>query len=729
MSSAPLPYNLQWAQSDLDKALTKNDPAAIRAGLQEVLTQLSWGVDVSPLLGVIVMATETHDIPCKRMVYTIMTSIARKDPDMSILITNTLLKDCASVNPIVRGMALRAICDIEVTTIQDELPKIVAVGLTDTNPYVRRMAILATIHLHRVAPQSIEEKGITTRLFELLRDRDPQIICNSLFALSAILSDNGGISFDMNLIHHLVNSLPKFSEWAQSEAMQVISQYHPANDRERFDLMNIVDQFLQSSSSAVLTATVKILLTLTNDRADLQRQVVGRVLPKFITHIHSSCPEEQYALLKHLIVLARRFPTVFKQSIPHFFVNFSDNPDVARAKFELLEIITDDFFSREVIETTARYVLLEKPFTIEYGIKLMRNLALRLPSSIQTIVLKMKLFFDMKRHNLVNQCLIILPDLMRRLPLSISEFISLLPGEPPSELNGPALGAYAWILGEYGDRIADSVYCLEHLMLKSWGAKDKADQSAGSASNPMLPSAHDEQSMMKICLMTALAKLLFVTPGEARPVLAAVLALGVKDSHPGVRSKALFLYNLLKADLDAARSALMTTKQSMEPFVEDADSENIDMVFDEFNTFSVCYEQPQIEWNKGPEEIDLSVEEEEEEDQNEHKLEDLQEISPEDFQALWTTEGIASIEDSISLGFEIDIQMFVDALVNANVGVMASGKTDDGGSKIFAYGYIEGNIALIECVEKGGEMSFTIKAETNEIAESFKDFWLGIFNE
>ena len=73
--------------------------------------------------------------------------------------------------------------------------------------------------------------------------------------------------------------------------------------------------------------------------------------------------------------------------------------------------------------------------------------------------------------------------------------------------------------------------------------------------------------------------------------------------------------------------------------------------------------------------------------------------------------------------------MFVDALVNANVGVMASGKTDDGGSKIFAYGYIEGNIALIECVEKGGEMSFTIKAETNEIAEAFKDFWLGIFNE
>ena len=722
-----LPYNLEWAQSDLDKALTKNDPAAIRAGLQEVLTQLSWGVDVSKLLGVIVMASETHDIPCKRMVYTIMTSIARKDPDMSILITNTLLKDCASDNPITRGMALRAICDIEVTTIQDELPKIVAVGLADSNPYVLRMAILATIHLKRVAPQSIEEKGITTRLFELLRHRDPQIICNSLFALSAILKDNGGIPFDMNLIHHLVNSLPKFSEWAQAEAMQVIAQYQPANDKERFDLMNIVDQFLQSSSSAVLTAAVKILLALTNERGDLQRKVVSRVLPKFITHIHSSSPEEQYCLLKHLIVLARRYATVFKPSIPHFFVNFSDPPDVARAKFELLEIITDDVFAREVIETTARYVLLEKPFTIEYGIKLMRDLALRLPSSIQVIISKMRLFFDMKRHNLVNQCLIVLPDLMRRLPLSLPDFISLLPGEPPSELNGPALGAYAWILGEYGDRVADSVYCLEHLMLKSWGAKEnKQENTPGSAT---LPSAHDEQSMMKICLMTALAKLLFVTPGEAKPVFAAVLSLGIKDAHPGVRSRAYFLYNLFKTDLDAARTALMTTKQSMEPFVEDADSENIDMVFDEFNTFSVVYEQPQCDWDKAPEEIDLSIEEEEEEDQNEHKLEDLQEIAPEDFQALWTMEGIAVVEDSINLGFELDLQPFVDALVAANVGVMANGKTDDGGSKVFAYGYIDGNIALIECLEKGGEMSFTIKAETNEIAEAFKDFWLSLFNE
>jgi hypothetical protein len=669
------------------------------------------------------MSSEAHDIPCKRMVYAIMTSIARHDPDVSTLITNTLLKDCASDNPIVRGMALRAICDVEITDIQDELPKIVALGLADSNPYVRRMAVLATIHLHKVAPSSIEEKGIPNRLYELLRDRDPQIICNSLFALSSILKESGGIRFDMNLIHHLVNMLPKFSEWAQSEAMQVISQYTPENDAERFDLMNIVDQFLSSSSPAVLAGASKILLALTGDKKEIQRQVVMRVLPKFITHIHASSPELQFCLVKHMVILARRFPTVFKPYLPHFFVNFADGPAVARAKFELLEIATDISFAREVIETTARYALLEKPFTVQPGVKLMRDLALRLPACVQVVIQKMRLFFDMKRHNLINECLVILPDLMRRLPLTLGDFVSLLPSEPPSDLSGPALAAYAWILGEYGDRVTDAIYCLEHVMLKGWGTSDSSKSSSA------LPSAHDEQSMMKVCLLTALAKLVFVSAAEVRPVLAQALALGVKDGHPAVRARASFLYKLLRADLEAARAALMSSKQLLEPFVEDADAENFDIVFDEFNTFSVIYEKPQSVWSKPQEQVTIEAEEDEGEGESQHKLEFFQEISAEDFQGLWTSEGVAAIEDSIALGFDLDLDPFLEALANANVGVMASGAADGGGSRIFAYGYVDGNIALIESVTTSGQMEFTIKAETTEIGEQFKDFWLGIFNE
>jgi hypothetical protein len=260
-------------------------------------------------------------------------------------------------------------------------------------------------------------------------------------------------------------------------------------------------------------------------------------------------------------------------------------------------------------------------------------------------------------------------------------------------------------------------------MLKSWGAAETTKTTSA------LPSAHDEQSMMKVCLLTALAKLLFVSAAEVRPVLAQALALGIKDGHPAVRSRATFLYKLLKTDLEAARAALMSSKQSVEPFVEDADAENYDMVFDEFNTFAVIYEKPQSDWSKPQEQVTIEAEEDEGEPENEHRLEFFKEISAEDFQALWASEGVASIEDSITLGFDLDLEPFLEALEGANVGVMASGAADGGGSRIFAYGYVDGNIALIESVTSAGQMEFTIKAETEAIAEQFKDFWLGIFNE
>ena len=723
-----IPYNLQWARDDLDQALGKLDIQGVRAGLQEVLTQLSLGVDVSPLISSVLMASEAHDIPCKRQVYTIMTAIARKDPDTTILITNTLLKDCSSENPIIRGMALRAICDIPITTITDDLPKIIAIGLKDTNPYVRRMAVLATVHLNKCQPESVKEKGLVNRLYELLRDRDAQIICNALFALSDILKDDGGIVFDMKLIHHLVNSLPKFSEWAQSEALMVISKYEPETDKERFDIMNIVDPYLSSSSGSVLLAATKVLLTLTDSKTDIQRQVIARVIPKYITHISAASSEVQYTILKHLIVMARRFPQVFRPHIPHFYVAFNDSFYVATTKFELLKIITDENFCRDVIETTSRYVLLEKPFTVESGIKLLRDLALRLPNAIGFVIMKMHLFFDMKRKNIINQCLIVLPDLMRRLPASLVDLVGLLPAEPPEELSGPALAAYAWILGEYGDRVPDSVYCLEHIMLKFWDDK-KATQAQGSSD--MLPSAHDEQSMMKVAIMTALAKLLFVSPGEARPVLAAALNLGLQDAHPGVKARALFIFQLLKQDLDAARAALMTTKTSTEPFVEDADSDSVDMVFDEFNTFSVIFDKPEAEWNQKPEEIELEVDDEEEDEDN-HKLEAItseMEVTPEMFEEMWGQDDIAVVEDSMSLGYELELEPFVEAIQDANIGLIADGYTEEEGNKIFAYGYVDGNVALIQCTEKGGEMSFIIKAETEEYCTMFKDFWLEFFNE
>jgi hypothetical protein len=66
--------------------------------------------------------------------------------------------------------------------------------------------------------------------------------------------------------------------------------------------------------------------------------------------------------------------------VPHFSGSFTDVPSLAREKFTPLDITAGFAFTRDIIETTARYVLLEQPFAITPEIGVTRDLALRIPA-------------------------------------------------------------------------------------------------------------------------------------------------------------------------------------------------------------------------------------------------------------------------------------------------------------------------------------------------------------
>ena len=44
-------------------------------------------------------------------------------------------------------------------------------------------------------------------LYQLLRDQDPQVICNSLSALEEILASEGGMVITKKIAHYLLNRL------------------------------------------------------------------------------------------------------------------------------------------------------------------------------------------------------------------------------------------------------------------------------------------------------------------------------------------------------------------------------------------------------------------------------------------------------------------------------------------------------------------------------------------
>ncbi len=58
-----------------------------------------------------VKASATVDIVQKKLVYLYMCTYASDKPDLALLAINMLRKDCADPNPMVRGLALRNMCN------------------------------------------------------------------------------------------------------------------------------------------------------------------------------------------------------------------------------------------------------------------------------------------------------------------------------------------------------------------------------------------------------------------------------------------------------------------------------------------------------------------------------------------------------------------------------------------------------------------------------------------
>lgn len=73
---------------------------------------MTQGLDMSPLFMEMVKAGASVDIVQKKLVYLYMCTYAKLKPDLTLLAINTLHKDCADPNPMVRGLALRNMCNL-----------------------------------------------------------------------------------------------------------------------------------------------------------------------------------------------------------------------------------------------------------------------------------------------------------------------------------------------------------------------------------------------------------------------------------------------------------------------------------------------------------------------------------------------------------------------------------------------------------------------------------------
>jgi vesicle coat complex subunit len=110
-------------------------------------------------------------------------------------------------------------------------------GLVDPSAYVRKTAVMGCAKLFALVPQTIKDSDLVDVLYNMLRDKDTQVMTNALVALNEILRSEGGMAINKLIIFHLLSRIKDFSEWGQCTVIELVSKYTPENQEEMFEIM------------------------------------------------------------------------------------------------------------------------------------------------------------------------------------------------------------------------------------------------------------------------------------------------------------------------------------------------------------------------------------------------------------------------------------------------------------------------------------------------------------
>ena len=560
---------------------TDRDPVKKKDVIKRVIAYMTLGVDVSKLFYEMVKASITDDIVLKKMVFLYIVNYADQVEQGAILAINTFLKDMKNPNPKIRGLALRSLCSLKFKGAYEYFANSLYDSLKDSHPYVRKTAVIALLKVYKLNPKLITDKDIDM-LYEMIRDKDPLVVMDVLFTLSEILKKEGGIVLSGKMITHLLNIFNELNEWGQCIVLDLVAKFVPKEQKQMFDIMNILEDYLKSSSSAIVLGVTKVFINFTKDNDVLYPQVIKRLRDPLITLLSGSeisgNPELAYSILSHIYFLILKGGRVaFSEIYKRFFVKFEEPLYVKKLKLEILIQIANDSNYLDILNEMEEYVNDVSSSFSKYTIEKIGELGLRVDSSLQTIVNILKGLINRGVDFIVSESLCVLRDLSRKYPALIDEFLKYFDICIQNINNDPkGLSALTWLIGEFGEKIDDAPYLIEYLI--------KLDI---------------QSTQFAYAILQASCKLFFKNPGEMQVILGKTFEYCLKHyTDVDLRDRVYYYLNLMKKDINLAEYIVCGQPTIVDYFYSDFDEEYIDQIYSQFNTLSIVYRKPEEKFTK-----------------------------------------------------------------------------------------------------------------------------------
>lgn len=552
---------------------TKEEQAQRRQLFQKVIQYLTIGIDMSPVFSDVIMNAHTTDVATKKMLYHYITHYAQANADLALLTVNTLQKDCREEDPVIRGLALRSMASMQVPDLVEYLIDAIRLGLKDADPYPRKTAALGVLKVHDLAPEALAETEILEEVRRMLiSDRDASVVANCLIVLREIDGERA-LATKQN-VYGLINRIKDFTQWSQVTILETVALYKPADKSETFDVMNALEDRLQSSNSAVVLGTVKVFLHATLDLPDVHQQVFERLKAPLFTLANAGAAETAYAVWAHLHLLTMRAPPLFAMDYKSFFCRGSDAPAVKKLKIEMLTAVADDVNTYDIVSELCEYVTDVDAVIAREGVRAVGRIALDGDQNVAGIVDRLLQFIEYNQEHITAETLVQVKDLVRKHPRWIDQCVVAVSGiELETIVEPEAKAALVYLYGEFGQAMPEAPYMLEPLL-------DEFDE--------------EESEEVRLELLASAMKLFFKRAPEMRDMLGKALAAGTNDANQDVHDRALMYARLLHQDPEAASRVIAGYKESVANFSDGAGFADKfgEQIFDEFNSLSVLYRKP-----------------------------------------------------------------------------------------------------------------------------------------
>ncbi|XP_005492872.2 AP-4 complex subunit beta-1 isoform X1 [Zonotrichia albicollis] len=543
------------------------DPARYRGAVLRVIRLMAQGADVSGLFPEMVKAGAVPDVVQKKLVSFYVRAQAPLQPQLALLAVNSLRKDCAHPSPAVRGLALRTMCGLRMPGIQEYLQQPLVSGLRDKASYVRRAAVLGCAKMVKMQGDCEVDGALVNELYSLLRDQDPIVVVNCLRALEEILKKEGGVVINKPIAHHLLNRMPDLDQWGQSEVLTFLLRYKPRSEDELFDILNLLDSYLKSSSPSVVMAATKLFLVLAREYPDVQADVLVRVKGPLLSACTSESRELCFTALCHVRQILRSLPGHFSSHYKKFFCSYSEPHYIKCQKMEVLCELVNDENVQQVLEELKGYCTDVSVELAQGAIFAIANIARTYTEQCVGILTEL---LGLQQEHITSAVVRAFRDLAWLCPQCTDAVCQALPGCEDTIQDSEGKQALVWLLGTHGEKIPNAPYVLEDFV-----------ENVRSESFPAV----------KMELLTALLRLFLARPAECQDTLGRLLYFCIEEEQDmAVRDRGLFYYRLLQAGVEEVRRVLCSPK--CDPslgLLGDQSKQPVNAWALEFNTLATVY--------------------------------------------------------------------------------------------------------------------------------------------